>query len=288
MFSTVMSARLRVGLVADIHYASQNYGDRYCTEGLSRLDAAIEEFRRRSVDFVILLGDATEGGQGEEDQLRCVDEVAHRLADSSVEVHFVAGNHDLEDISKRDFYDRMWSAVAYPSDAMQYEYSYAVDRAGIRFVFLDTHFTDDGRDWSRGNFDWDEAHVRSDHLAWAARVAAGAPDSGVILVTHESLDYRRTNGARDPHVIVNHRAVWDAVSHGSENPVRAVFQGHYHPGRLAHFRRVPILTLTAMVDLARPANAFAVAEIEDEAISVSGYGRQHGAQILMAERPTRV
>lgn len=283
-----MSVRLRVGLVADVHFASRNYGDRYCTEGFARLEVAVEEFRRRSVDIILLLGDATDGGNGGGDQLSHIDKVAHLLADSSAEVHFVAGNHDLSDIAKRDFYDRMWSTVAFPSDAMTYEYSYAVDRGGMRFIFLDTHFTASGQDWSHGEFEWDDAHVRSDHLAWAARVAAGAPDFGVVLVSHENLDYRRTGGKRDPHVLANYRSVWDAVSNDGDNPVRAALQGHYHPGRLAHLSRVPILTLTAMVDFPAPANAFAIADFDDEAISVSGYGRQHSAQILMSERTTRV
>jgi hypothetical protein len=39
-----------------------------------------------------------------------------------------------------------------------------------------------------------------------------------------------------------------------------------------------------MSDQAPPANAFAIADIEDEAISVRGYGRQPSVQILMAER----
>jgi TRAP-type C4-dicarboxylate transport system permease large subunit len=77
--------------------------------------------------------------------------------------------------------------------------------------------------------------------------------------------------------------VWDAVSHGEDSLVRVVFQGHYHPGRLAHVRTAPVVTLAAMVEGAPPSTAFAIADIESEAVSIAGYGRQHSAQILMAE-----
>jgi predicted MPP superfamily phosphohydrolase len=278
-----MASRLRVGLVADVHYANRTGSHRYYREGLNRLSTAVAEFRRRSVDLVILLGDATDGGNGEAEQLCRVDEVAHVLAEAPGEALFVAGNHDLEDTTKGEFYDRMWSSLAYPHDAMAYEHSYAVDRGGFRFIFLDTHFDSNGTDWSYGNFRWQDAHVRSDHLAWAAGIAAGAPDAGVILITHEAVDYREKNGNRDPHVLSNHRAVWDAVSHGEDSLVRIVFQGHYHPGRLAHVRTAPVVTLAAMVEGAPPSTAFAIADIESEAVSIAGYGSQHSAQILMAE-----
>lgn len=276
-----MASKLKIGLVADIHYARHDDGSRLCSAGLQRLAAAISEFRRRSVDLVLLLGDATDGGEGREIQLACVDEVAEALADAPGDVLFVAGNHDLADISKKEFHDCMWSTLAFPHDAMTYEYSYAVDRGGFRFIFLDTHFTEDGRDWAAGNFSWEEPYVRSDHLAWAARVAAGAPDAGVILVVHENVDYRETDGRRDPFVLVNHRSTWDAISHGEDDLIRAAFQGHYHPGRLSHVRGAPIVTLSAMAE--RSATAFAIAEIDAEAMSIRGYGRQHGAQILLSE-----
>jgi 3',5'-cyclic AMP phosphodiesterase CpdA len=279
-----MGNRLRVGVATDIHYASENYGARYCSDGVNRLSAALDEFERHSVDLILLLGDATDGGRSSDEQIHTVTKISEMLANSSAEVHFVAGNHDLENLGKKEFYDTMWNTLAYPADAMWYEHSYAVDRRGIRFIFLDSHFTEAGKDWADGAFDWAQAHVRSDHLAWAARAAADAPDFGVILVTHENLDYQPRGQKRDPHAIVNHREVWEALYDDADNPVRAVFHGHYHPGRLTHRRRVPLLTFAAMSDQAPPANAFAIADIEDEAISVRGYGRQPSVQILMAER----
>jgi hypothetical protein len=137
---------------------------------------------------------------------------------------------------------------------------------------LDANYKADGNDYERGNFDWTDANIPPEELAWLRRDLAEAPGP-VVVFTHQLLDgvgsvYVK-NAAEVRHVL--------EVS----GKVLAVFQGHHHAGSYSCIAGIHYYTLKALVEgSGSDNNSYAIVEIRPNGgITVTGYRRAQSIQL---------
>ena len=211
---------VRFGLFADPHYAEKVYGNRHCEDSAAKLEACVETLAAEDLDFAVCMGDAIDSGEDREEELGYLGRMREVFAGCGVERHWVLGNHDLDSFTKAEFLEACGSGRGA---------HYSFDQKGTHFAVLDGNCHEDGSDFSPGNFEWDQAWLSPAQLEWLKADLAATSKPAVVLC-HENLDDRLHEGEPDPHVLRNADQV--RVTLQEAGNVRAVIQGHYHPGLL--------------------------------------------------------
>ncbi len=264
-----MSGQVRFGVFADPHYAEMVYGDRYCEESFGKLGACIEVFERSELDFVVCMGDMIDAHEDPEVELGYLVKMREVFERFSGERHWVIGNHDVTGLAKDVFLEGSGSQGPY----------YSFDAGGFHFVILDGNCHEDGSDFSRGNFEWDQAWVSAAQLEWLADDLGASDGRQCIVFCHENVDWRLSDGERDPHVLCNALRVGAVLQQAGS--VRAVFQAHYHPGIRTAVAGIECLGMRAMVvGSGMENNAFAIVTAQPGgSIVVEGFGQQPSCEL---------
>jgi hypothetical protein len=146
------------------------------------------------------------------------------------------GNHDLDCISKAEFYHVLGRADG--SSRFHFELG------GYTFVCIDGNFSPDGSEYDRGNFEWEKSFVPVEELDWLrSRLAASLLP--VVVVSHQRIDCDGKYSVR------NNADVREIIALSGK--VKAVFQGHRHEDDLKQIDGTSYYTLGAHVDGAGPA-----------------------------------
>jgi len=256
------SRPVRFGIVTDCHYAeAEHVGTRFYRESLGKLSECVARMNAERVDFLIELGDLKDQDHPPV-EARTLEHL--RKAEAAVrEFHgpryHVLGNHDMDSISKRQFL----SAIENTRVESGRSY-YSFDVGGLHGIVLDANYTTDGRDYDRGDFDWQDANVPIHELDWLARDLAAASGPAVVFI-HQLLD-----GTGSVYV-KNAPAVRQLLE--TSGRVLAVFQGHHHEGAYSHLGGIHYYTLKALVEGSGPnSNAYASVEVlPDRTVIVTGY-----------------
>jgi predicted phosphodiesterase len=254
------AAELRIGLVADLHFADKPAaGSRYYRETPAKLAEAAARLAEERIDFLVALGDLIDSAGTPAAERRNLELIRKQLADIGEKQHFVLGNHCVDQLRKNEFL----SVVG------QHQSSYSFDRNGIHFVILDACFRADGESYGRRNFNWTDANIPRSQVEWleADLAAAGTP---TIVFAHQRLDEAKSHSVR------NAAEVRKALEHSGR--VLAVFQGHSHRNELQEIGAIHYCTLAAMVEGSGPeANAYGLLRIPgDGTIRVQGFRQQAG------------
>ena len=262
---------LSFGVFADAHYAEKVYGDRHCTDSLDKLRDCVATFNARELDLVINLGDLIDTGEERGEAIEYLGAMCQVFSGFRGERHHVIGNHDVEALTKAEFLARCGGETEAPF--------YSFDRSGVHLVILDGNCHPDGSDFRAGDFSWERAWISDRQLTWLQEDLSAAGDAPALVICHENLDTRQRQGGADPHVVRDASEVRTVVE-GAGN-VRAVVQGHYHPGMRETVNGIPYIGLRAMVTGPMPENnAYAVVTLgEDGEIVVDGYGQQESFTI---------
>ena len=107
------SSPLRFGVVTDLHYAEREVTiNRYYRKSRQKLQDAIDVFNRSKLDFVIELGDFKDMDEAHDaaTALRFLDDIESVLQGFHGRVYHVLGNHDMDCISKEDFFQHTRNA----------------------------------------------------------------------------------------------------------------------------------------------------------------------------------
>ena len=254
--------KLTVGLVADLHYAPMTVGNRYCSESLTKLTAAVDLLKSRELDLVICLGDVIDKSDTVEAELTCIKEVTDVLDTVGAESHFVLGNHDVSKITKAQFLGAVGATASY----------YSFDCKGVHIVILDSNVNPDGSDFAPDNFVWNDAWIGEAQIRWLEEDLAAGGDTPVLIFCHADLDDRLLKtGELNEHIVrdaAKVRAVLESSGH-----VRGVIQGHDHGGHHTVINGIPYVMLRAMVEGSGPEkNAAAVLTLfDDVAVDVAGF-----------------
>jgi calcineurin-like phosphoesterase family protein len=254
----------RFGIVTDCHYADADpAGSRYYRRSLDKLTECVARMNAEKVDFLIELGDFKDQDRPpvEGQTLTYLETVEEVFQQFTGPTYHVIGNHDVDSISKPQFLARVTNTGIDPARSY-----YAFDSQGLHCIVLDANHKADGADYDRGNFDWTDANVPPEELAWL-RDDLATSTGPVIVFTHQLLD-----GSGDVY-ISNATAVRNVLEESGR--VLAVFQGHHHAGDHNLINGIHYYTLIATVEgQEAESSSYATVELRpDLGIVVTGYRR---------------
>jgi predicted phosphodiesterase len=248
------------GLVTDTHYGDFDDTDRprFFRASLPNLAETVQMFNAEGIDFAAYLGDVIQESGNRQTSIAWLRAMDGEFRKFNGPIHYMAGNHDLGDLSKDDF-------IANTSGAFKAPDSF-FDRAGFRFIFMDANYRQDGVAYDRGNFSWTDSYVPARQVNWLSKTLDRAKVAGLkaIIFTHQTLD----------HVSADHRiqnAAELRALFASKGNVVAVFYGHRHAGGYYNFNGIHYIGLVATVN--GPDAASAIVRISPNGIlEVDGRG----------------
>ncbi|HOW29950.1 MAG TPA: metallophosphoesterase [Bacteroidales bacterium] len=254
---------LRFGIVTDVHYADiPDNGSRTYSRSLVKLQAFVDTMNLLKPDFVIELGDFKDMDKPPipAKTLIYLDRAERTFAGFNGPRYHVAGNHDMDCISKSKFLSVIENTGIEPGESY-----YSFDIQGFHCVVLDACYDSAGADYDSGHYKWEDANIPAQELQWLRKdlKKSGLPS---LVFIHHRLD---GSGA----YFVKHAAVVRRIlaRHGN---VKAVFQGHYHEGYFQCINNIPYYTLKSLVEGNSPKGYnFALIEVSnDGVIGVRGFG----------------
>lgn len=261
VFSQIAESPLRFGIVTDAHYAdAPTRGTRWYRESLEKMNECVDSMNRQSVDFFIELGDLKDEdvSPNEQNTLRYLAEIEAVVQTFEGPTYHVLGNHDMDSISKSQCLSRIHNTGI---DSERSYYSF--DLKGIHFVVLDANFRGDGIPYDHGNFDWTEAFIPPQEIAWL-RNDLREHNQPTVAFVHQLLD-----GEGDVY-IKNADEIRRILE--QSRTVVAVFQGHHHPGRYSRIDGIHYYTLKGMIEGSGPENnAYAIVTVTSRQLIVEGY-----------------
>ena len=265
---------MRFGLVTDCHYADIPYakrehpiGDAAYRETLAKLRECVAVMDSERPSFLIELGDFKDEGPDKASTIGYLDKVEAVFAEFSGPCYHVLGNHDLDLLDKKEFLAHIRNYGQ--AEALAH---YSFDVSGIRFVVLDACYNSKLEDYVPGNWEWTDANVPPDQLAWLEEEIASAPGQ-VVVFGHQCLD----PNADTRHQVRNAADVRAILEKSGK--VNAVFTGHQHSGLVSCVNGITYYSLRAMV-LNSGENGYAVADVYSSgAIVVTGFRKAASADI---------
>ncbi|KQW31485.1 phosphatase [Rhizobium sp. Root274] len=274
--------RLSLGIIADPQYADREPDldlDRHFREVPARLKQAIEHFDTLPLDAIVVLGDLIDR------DFESFEPVLEILGQSRHPRILLPGNHDFS-VSADRLAD-IHATLGMPAPYYEYRlkglriliiegneislFSSAPEdprhiEAEARVTRLRAAGAPNAQDWNAGISATQEGWIR-DRLADAA--AAGEP---VILLGHYPI-----------HPPSDHN-LWDserlAELVASSPAALAYLCGHQHKGNYATLDAAHFVNFCGMVDTA-DSNAFAVLEIYDDRIEITGLGREPSRRLAL-------
>ncbi|MDF7823107.1 metallophosphoesterase [Pontiellaceae bacterium B12227] len=215
-------------MITDIHYDG-------CAVALNRLYEKVSALNSGGVETLVVMGDLVNGNNANHAK-RMLREVSALCDTFRGDVHFMPGNHDLDFLSKTEFYN----VLGRGGDKPRFHF----EAGGYKFICLDANFSPDGTAYDTGNFKWQEATVPDEELDWL-RGQLAASLLPVILLSHQRIDKETKFAVR------NYDQVRKMISLADK--VKAVFQGHNHQDDLLQIDGTSYYTLSAHVDDVGPA-----------------------------------
>lgn len=202
---------------------------------MNRLYEAVAVLNRGGADLLVVMGDLIDS-TGAMNAERVLHEVA-ALCDSFLgPVRYMPGNHDLDYLSKAQFYNALGCA----GDSS----TFGLRQGGVGLIGMDGNFSSNAVEYDAGNFDWKTAYMPDEQLEWLAEKLA-AIETPVVLFTHQRID------VPGEFSVQNHAAVREIIR--SSGKIKAVFQGHQHADDLRQIDGTTYYTLGAHKDGAGPA-----------------------------------
>ncbi len=255
----------RVGLVTDLHYADKPATKtRFYRETLGKLGEAVAKLNAEQPAFVVELGDLIDKAASVEEEIVWLKKIEAVFAETNTQRHYVLGNHCVATLTKAEF-------ATQTAAARTPHYSFHQD--GFHFVILDACYTSDGTPYHRGNFDWKDANLPPDELAWLREDLSRAKHP-VIVFAHQRLD------EKGPHSVRNAPAAREILEHSAK--VLAVFQGHSHANDYQQIGGIHYCTLVAMVEGSGAENSgYAVLHLmPDGSLRLHGFRRQETRELV--------
>lgn len=218
----------KVGLLNDIHYDGG-------VEALNRLYESVSVLNQGGTDLLVVMGDLIDG-TSEANALRLLREVSALCDSFRGTVRYMPGNHDLDHLSKAQFYEALGCAGEKPT--------FSCEQGGVNFISIDGNFSPGGREYDHGNFDWKDSFVPTEQLEWLEEQLA-TTTSPVVVLSHQRVDIACMHSVR------NYEAVLEVIRRAGK--VKAVFHGHQHADDLRKIDGATYYTLGAHKDGAGPA-----------------------------------
>jgi len=254
----------RFGLVTDVHYADKDtLGDRNYRDGDSKLADAVTAFNADGdIDFVMQMADFIDGWDNGDAPQNLTDlGVIEAVYDNmTADRYYSFGNHDLEDISKADFYANTGMTEGYCS----------FDAGDLHVVVLDAMNNSDADDdpCGPGNINWGNWYVNPAQRTWLTNDLAETSKETIVFC-HFRLEIEDGGG----YYVANADAVRAILE--ASGKVRHVFSGHKHVNAHSIVGTIGYHAMEAMTENAYPENAFSIVKVYDNGwVVVTGTDRQ--------------
>jgi alkaline phosphatase len=230
---------IKFGVFTDLHYAKDFINNkRRCDLSLLKLQNIVTDFNNRDLDFCVCLGDIINSVQNFEKDKANILDVYQLFNNLSMPYHITLGNHDLESMSKSDFFTLFGKNL----NKLYYSFSYE----NSKFIVLDANFLPDGNDYNNDNYDWNNANISKEQLLWLDHELQQANEENIIIFIHQNLDYRISNGELDSCIVVNYKEVVKILE--KYNQKVTIIQGHYHEGYHQIINNIEYITLKTVCE----------------------------------------
>lgn len=221
---------MKIGLFADAHYSSQalTCGKRYNSLSLGKLREGYAFFAAQGCGLCISLGDLIDKNDSHAADVRHLEAVRDVIAASGVETVCVMGNHDAFTFTKEEYYGILGGCV--PADRTA---------DGLRLLFPDSCYFRSGERYTPAGGDWTDCFLPG-AVAFLSALSESETPAAVFL--HHGID----PAVPADHRLYNAGALFAGIRDSKK--VKAVFQGHYHPGMRSRYGDVCYLTLPAVCE----------------------------------------
>ena len=221
---------MKIGLYADPHYADREFtGDRRRNRAsLQKIKDAYAEFTSAGCELAICLGDLADSDKPHEKELNNLQVLAQTIHSFPVPTFCITGNHDSFAYGNEEFYRVLGGCE--PRD---------IHAPGLDLLFLDACYFKDGRRYERGDTDWRDTFL-PDVKGLEKRLAGCA--GSVYIFMHQNIDPQVPEVLR----LSNDAEVRDILEKSGK--VKAVYQGHHHPGHKTVWNGIEYISLPAMCE----------------------------------------
>ncbi|MBQ4354601.1 MAG: metallophosphoesterase [Clostridia bacterium] len=225
---------MKIGLFTDPHYCTKDVTCRTRRPLLSygKIREAMQAFADAEVDLVICLGDLVDECGTEEENTAEIVRLTEMMRSFGVPFFSLMGNHDYENFRHKEF-----CRYANPAPGMM--------RCGdSTLIFLDANYSSEGihRVYKRHEIDWTDAYVPRNQSRNLAEILAQPETVSAYVFLHQNLD----PDVEKRHIVRNAAEIREIIR--ASGKVRAVYQGHYHPGHENVINGIPYHTLPAMCE----------------------------------------
>lgn len=221
---------MKVGVFTDPHYSSREFtcGNRYNSRSLEKIRQAYAFFEKEACDLVICLGDLSDTDDSHEKELENLRAVAAVICGSRLRTVCVMGNHDAFAFTQEEFYTVLDGCRPEP-----------VTVDGKTILFADACYFRSGARYMPGDTDWTDTFCPHTEELKAQLAAA---QGEVCLCLHQNVD----PDIRSDHRLYNAGAIHEMLR--CSGKVKAVWQGHYHPGGQSEHDGIRYRTFPAMCE----------------------------------------
>ena len=221
---------MKIGIFTDSHYSSQEITcrNRFNSRSLQKIEKAYRAFEDQKCDMVICLGDLIDQDGSHAQEVENLRKVTQVINVSPIPTIFVMGNHDAFSFEPEEFYSIVGKSA--PADML-------IENKNL--IFLDACYFNTGAHYMPGDSDWTDCYYP--HAAELSQKLATL-DGDTYIFLHQNID---------PAVLANHRpSNADAIFRMIEasGKVKAVYQGHYHPGMRSEYNGIAYVAFPAMCE----------------------------------------
>lgn len=242
--SDAASAPLRIGIFTDLHaHDLDSPAERkVMTNYAERLSAFVTAMNAWPADLVIELGDFVNGWAvlgvdhlGDPFRIPQILEAAEAVyARFNGPRYHVLGNHDVYNLSKEEYLERVNITSTY----------YSFDAGAYFFVVLDAQYDKEGNDHA-SIYAGVRGFIPQPQLDWLAEVLA-ATDKPTIVCIHQRLDDDFDLLAGGPEILNNKEV--QAILRDS-GVVITVFQGHEHANAYSLIDGIHYITFAPLLEM---------------------------------------
>lgn len=221
---------MKLGIFTDSHYSSQKVscGNRYNSKSLGKIKTAYAFFESQKCDLVVCLGDLIDKEASHKKEVENLKEVAKIIKESPIKTICLMGNHDAFAFTEVEFYAILGDCK--PKN---------IKVGGKTLLFLDACYFKNKNHYLPGDTDWTDTFYP--HIDDLKRQIDEASDDVYIFI-HQNLD----PCIREDHRLYNSTEINNMLQKSGK--VKAVYQGHYHPGMDSKCGNVEYFTFSAMCE----------------------------------------
>ena len=225
-----MVSNVKIGIFTDSHYSGKalTCGRRYNNQSLRKIREAYRYFEENGCDAVIALGDLIDTEDTVEKEIENLSKIARIVKASPLRTFCLMGNHDAFVLTPQDFYAVLGT-----------EAPKSIEIDGKSLVFLDACYFKSGVHYAPGDSDWKDTYYPHTAALEAELKGLSAP---VYIFMHQNIDPT----IREDHRLSNSAELIRIIE--ESGTVKAVFQGHYHPGQESEHSGIDYITLPAMCE----------------------------------------